>query len=376
MYSVYQHWDPLKVCIVGQSYRPQFYDFIKNKKVRNVFYKIAEETEEDYQKLISVLTNFDVEILRPEVSNSYIDHLDLAGNICSPPMCPRDFSAMIGNTFYFEDESLGLQSRYQVLRGKDWPDLPDQLQLLPQEVINELQDYNFHTKNILRNNFPYEKIIELIKQKATVVKNKNINSAMCTRIGKDLYFGKFDINANSEQQKKLMQELFPSYRCHILEIEGHTDACFCPVVPGLILSIPDITSYKETFPDWEVLYIEGWKKFKSFNLLKRKNKGRWWVPGQEHNNDFTNFVEQYMNHWTGYVEETVFDVNLLVLDRNNVICHKYNKKAFDVFSKYNITPHIVGFRHSYFWDGGLHCITSDVHREGVIEDYFPNRNAT
>ena len=34
MYNVYQHWDPLKVCIVGKSYNAKFYDYIKNKKVR------------------------------------------------------------------------------------------------------------------------------------------------------------------------------------------------------------------------------------------------------------------------------------------------------------------------------------------------------
>jgi len=38
-----------------------------------------------------------------------------------------------------------------------------------------------------------------------------------------------------------------------------------------------------------------------------------------------------------------------------------------------ITPHVLNFRHRYFWDGGLHCITSDLHREGDQQDYFPNR---
>jgi hypothetical protein len=28
MFNVYQHWDPLKVCIVGKSYAPEFYSFI------------------------------------------------------------------------------------------------------------------------------------------------------------------------------------------------------------------------------------------------------------------------------------------------------------------------------------------------------------
>ena len=52
----------------------------------------------------------------------------------------------------------------------------------------------------------------------------------------------------------------------------------------------------------------------------------------------------------------------------------YNKKVFDAFERHGVTPHIVNFRHRYFWDGGLHCITSDIAREGgVRNDYFPER---
>ena len=66
-YSVYQHWDPLKVCIVGRSYPPEFYSYIDNVKVRSVLERIAEETEEDYQKLISILQKFNVDIVRPDI---------------------------------------------------------------------------------------------------------------------------------------------------------------------------------------------------------------------------------------------------------------------------------------------------------------------
>ena len=68
MFSVHQHWDPLKVCAVGRSYPPEFYSYIKNAKVRNVFEKIAQETEEDYQKLISKLDEFNVKVLRTDIS--------------------------------------------------------------------------------------------------------------------------------------------------------------------------------------------------------------------------------------------------------------------------------------------------------------------
>ena len=52
MVSVYQCFDPLKVCIVGRSFPPEFYSGIENVKVRSAMERLAIETEEDYQKLI------------------------------------------------------------------------------------------------------------------------------------------------------------------------------------------------------------------------------------------------------------------------------------------------------------------------------------
>ena len=109
-YSVYQHWDPLKVMAVGKSYPPEVYDYIKNEKVRKVFYQIAEETEEDYQKLISLLGSFGVETIRPDMSGpiSWAQH-NIKNNetIARPwPMQPRDYSIMLGETFYCHDDDI------------------------------------------------------------------------------------------------------------------------------------------------------------------------------------------------------------------------------------------------------------------------------
>ena len=84
-------------------------------------------------------------------------------------------------------------------------------------------------------------------------------------------------------------------------------------------------------------------------------------------------MEQWLSHWTGYVEETVFDVNMLIIDPKNVIVFNYNKQVFDALDRYGIAPHIVPFRHRYFWDGGIHCVTTDLHRDGTMQNYFPNR---
>ena len=131
-------------------------------------------------------------------------------------------------------------------------------------------------------------------------------------------------------------------------------------------------NYKDTFPDWEIVSVEdeGWKKMDGFLKMKEKNQGRWFVKGEEDNDDLVEFVDKWMRHWVTYVEETVFDVNMLVIDENNVVCNGYNKEVFDAFERHNVTPHIVNFRHRYFWDGGLHCITSDISRVGEQKSFM------
>jgi len=107
--------------------------------------------------------------------------------------------------------------------------------------------------------------------------------------------------------------------------------------------------------------------------LKERNHGKWWVPGEENNDALTECVENWLDNWVGYVEETVFDVNMLVIDEKNVIVNNENDKVFSAFERHGVTPHVCNFRHRYFWDGGIHCITSDLEREGEMKDYFPER---
>jgi hypothetical protein len=328
---VHQHWDRLKVCIVGKSYSPEFYSYINNPRVRKVMERIAIETEEDYQKLIKLLHSFDVEILRPEIKEDVYSH-KVGDTIVPPPMTPRDYSAMIGSKFYW-------LKKFNIVFYKD--------------VLRKIKKTNFVNFNL------------------------PISAANTTRVGKDLYFGTEHTKQfhDEEFKNKRLKEFGKNYRCHFIDTQGHNDGTFCPVVPGLIVSLQDIQKYKNTFPNWEVIYLpnQSWDAVEPFLKLKEKNKGKWWVPGEELNDEFTDFVESWLQNWVGYVEESVFDVNMLVIDKNNVVCNNYNKVVFDAFERYGITPHIINFRHRYFWDGGLHCITSDIHREGVMEDYFQER---
>jgi hypothetical protein len=198
---------------------------------------------------------------------------------------------------------------------------------------------------------------------------------MTTRIGKDLYFGT-NPGQDISRLKNIIDQKYTTTRNHIVDTAGHADGIYCPVCPGLIISLKDVPTYADSFPGWEVIYLpnQSWSAVKPFLDLKRKNKGRWWIPGFEYDKDVVSVVETWLSHWTGYVEETVFDVNMLIIDPKNVMVFGYNKQVFDALDRYGITPHIVPFRHRYFWDGGIHCVTSDLHREGEMQDYFPERN--
>jgi N-dimethylarginine dimethylaminohydrolase len=290
--------------------------------------RIAQETEEDYQRLVKLLETFGVESFRIALEDN-IEAYRLDDRYCPPPHCPRDYMSMVGDTFYFESSHFQHEHRYVL----DWIKL----------------------------------------QGNPVVYDTGINGAATTRVGRDLYFGTTlgtTIVDNGQYARQ-----FPDYRTHVIDTQGHSDATFCPVKPGLIVSLHDVPTYRDTFPDWEVVYLpaQSWGAIPEFQQLKNRNRGAWWVPGEELNDEFTDYVESWLGHWMGYVEETVFDVNMLVIDERNVICNNYNKTVFDAFERHGVTAHVLNFRHRYFWDGGLHCITSDLHRTGTQKDYFPER---
>jgi len=422
MLSVHQHWDPLKVCAVGRCYPPEYFNYIQNSKVRGVFHRIAEETEEDYQKLISVLEKFGVKIIRTDITDNPEDYKRPNGTMISPPMVPRDYTAMIGNKFFlpgknfgknidieFELKSLMMSSS---LAMKRLPDLHKDLlqyvydltfpgrpvsptsqamllkslrgmkegsvrKLLEGVDTEDLKNVIFqgHTNTIGKTSkyvhndktYPFRTLEKFVKDNGNeIVYDQYINTASTTRVGKDLFFALGNIinKVNEENFVRKWKKLFPDYNIHPVSIPGHGDGSFCPVKPGLILSLKGPEFYKDTFPGWEVVTLEGegWHKVKPFMEKKLKSRGRYWVPDAD--DSFYEYVNEWMDDWVTYVEETVFDLNMLVIDEQNVICNNVNEKAFDAFERYGVTPHVVNFRHRYFWDGGLHCITSDISRVG------------
>jgi hypothetical protein len=376
LFNVHQHWDPLRVCAVGKSYSPEFYSWITVPRVRELFERIAIETEEDFQNIIRKLESFNVQVVRPNIAERD-PHMK---SFPAPPMTPRDYCIMVGDTFY-ECLSLDLVRSYEMCRDPSWPIVNswDDYHNLPDWIKQELDVvHGVGTRGTWLERC-WQPMFDLLKQNNVPIERHyldyDLNGAMVTRMGRDLYFGTMRPGQDRNIIKRLVSSRFPNHRTHVVDTEGHADATYCPVCPGLIISLCDVPTYAETFPGWEVVYLEhqGWSQVRPFMDLKKRNKGKWWIPGFEYDTAVIEVVDRWMDHWVGFVEETVFDVNMLIIDPKNVIVFNENDIVFEALNRYGITAHVVPFRHRYFWDGGIHCVTTDLHRVGGQQDLFPER---
>ena len=333
----YATFDPLKHCLIGSGFKTEWFRDLriyKDNRIMDPIKRIAEETEEDYQTLEKILKEAGVQTYRCFLD---IDKVGSLKNIFRPPVCPRDHFAVIGEKLYAVE-------------------------------MNGVEGYADILKKIDKENLYLSQI-----------EGCNVNTACIQRVGKDLFWdidvpkGYKVIDINNKELNNLKQKwIDEGYRVHITDRGYHTDGACCIVKPGCIVSLEEVQNYKETFPGWDVLYLpdQAWSKVDPFLKMKHKVGGRWWLKGEEHNDQLIEFVNTWLNEWVGYVEETVFDVNMLSIDQNTIICNNYNKKVFDHFKKHKVEPVLFNFRHRYFWDGGVHCITQDLYREGKMEDYF------
>lgn len=379
MYSVYQHWDSLKTCIVGRTYPPEFYKFIQNRKTRTSFEKLAEETEHDYQQLICLLTKrFGVQVFRPEFPADLND-LFVNGKWVQPPTAPRDYFLMIQDQFWvprLPNASHAWSVFYRQNKQSWWNDYvrPDDFyNSLPEhvaEIREKFEKFKVNDRAHLDAKLKfYTHIFDHIQEQGNKIVYTDldfINGCFVSRIGNDLYFATQTYYDDKQAILNQVNELFPNTRNHVVNAGGHGDAVYCPVTPGLIISLNDVPTYADTFPGWEVVYLppSNYSHMREFEVSMKRNKGRWFMPGFEHDNNLINMVDYYFDEWVGQVSETVFDVNILIIDPKNIVVSSHNDQVESACARHGIEVHVVPFRHKYFWDCGIHCVTNDLNRSG------------
>lgn len=319
MLRVEHHWDPLQVCLVGTTYDPKLYDFVQSTTVRKTLQTISEQTLEDLENLCNVLESFGVETHQPNISSAFSD-VTMGDKMLPAPLTPRDYTAMIDSVWF-----------------------------MPEAVREE---------EMAQYDYTWLKPIEQLMHKHgnTVHYNTNgiiIDSAMIHRCGDTLLVGNWTDGDDNSATVDVLQKTFPNKTVHLLDTQGHLDGVLCQINCNTVLHRPDWT--------------DGVPGCNSIPIPHRKGTAhphieKYWLPEYINSVEFENFVEENIAHWIGHVSETFIDVNMLIVDKYNVIMSVENPELIKILETFNISVTVVPLRNQLFWDGGIHCVTSDMDR--------------
>lgn len=385
----YNGWDPLKQVILGNCYTPDFFDDIKDKKLRHLLQKLLYETQEDLKGFKNALEEAGVDVLqlpsniscanvndptenvnelfeiRGEAWNTW---LTTRGGLPKPWIAPRDRLITYGDKLSVTGADFGnikflldnwIDSKYLDTKLADDFNSENHGPLQPSKYM--FDDRGFNWKN--------RKIPGTWEEEQYRNMSWGYQAPSVTRVGDVLVVDQIEVS----NLGKYLKRNYPQFKQTNHALGGHNDGVFCPIKPGHLVTTDEKTDYSDTFPGWHVHVIKNPQQVKDvsgFNQSRKNVNGKWWTPETNDNKEYIEFIQSWMNEWVGEVEETVFEVNMLVINPELVFCTNYNKGVFDYFESIGVTPHIVPFRHRFFWDSGLHCLTLDTVREGGMQSYF------
>jgi hypothetical protein len=321
---------PLKEIWIGGCYPGEYFEQFDS-KTRDIFQHISDITQKDFDNLELVFKKFNVNVRRPKFES--IDYyLDDEDRLLKPPITPCDFAVVINDTLYVI------------------PQYPSGIEPF-QNAINDYLDN---------------------KQKVIILNRGNpdpmcwLSFASLVKIGRDVYID-YVKGPSDSYVLQVIDELAKDHRVHVSNTGDHSDAVFCPIKTGELISTFYRKNYTQTFPQWNAYQLN-----RIPNVNKYQTEQKWSLP----NVDYMYFNENILkiaNSWIGYIPETIFEINMVVIDEKNIICCAENDQAFRYFESIGVTPHLVKFQSKEFWDAGLHCLTRDIHRAGVQTDYWPDR---
>ena len=387
-FKKFNTYGKLRTVVLGSYFFPEYFSKIKNPRVRDPLMRLAGEINEDLDKFQQILENFGATVIRAPQPTGYFDQ----SNIYQSSLQVRNTHAVIGDHMY--------------QFNPDWHDPIDPvLRNYCPDIINLEKantDFYLTSMEIARENYNPErniwysrdKYIELAGSDWPSYDNfvKGIESLL-PEIREEM----ISFNSTLEYETK---ELAPLQGPNVINTEdficvdaneycnyeswlrgytkdprpirqftskaGHVDGCFAVLGNKTILGIDPFIDYARFFPGYTVVRVppESYQhQIHEFKLMKEKVNGAWWLAGEEHNEEFIDYVETHLKSWVGYVAESVFDVNVLALDEHTICVSNITEDIKKQLSSRGIECILVPWRHRFFVDGGLHCITLDLYRD-------------
>ena len=320
-------WSQLEEVWLGDIYPESWYDHLEP-AVRDVFQQITRTTREDLAIIQQTLEHLGVTVRRP-VYNNIDNFVDDRGMLKKPEICPRDTFLVVGNK---------LLTPY----GLNMP------------WAHAISDYLAAGERVVEGT------------------NHVLNGANVVRVGKDIII---DTDIFEVSDLNINMSLLDGYRTTWVKNGGHMDGCFAILKPGLLIANQYFDDYDQTFPGWDRIFLNEstYYKHAKFKVPGSEYNGKFYAEGISFNKAFNDHVIEHAQTWVGDYTETYFELNCLVINESTVMMLGYNEPLEQKLREHDITVHWVPFRCRGFWDGGMHCITTDIRRRSSITDYFPDR---
>lgn len=381
-------WSQLRSVVLGNYYHAEHFAWIPEAAVREPLMRMADEIHQDLDAFDTLLRSFGCEVIRPEVMtvSAFQEHYALRHSLPNAPLQPRNTHMAVYDDLYCvnpdpavsqalravpqqditemvqaifrdsqdrnrdcHDTEHGIwysRGKYSELAGPDWPNFEGFVQGL-RGATTDVQQELAQFENSLR----YDNREWLPLQPPNVI-------PLPDRLVLDTN-EYTDYSSIFQHQTNIKIE-------HINTGAGHTDGCFVILGNHTIIGIDPLIDYAKHFPDHVVIPVPA--AVYGDVIQQRKaaalQRPSWWLP--DHGNQaLTRFVDRYMQDYTGSVWETLFDVNVLSINENTVCVTNDNADIRQALRQRSIDTVLVPWRHRFFVDGGLHCITLDLHRDPI-----------
>jgi len=349
---IYTEYDPLESVIVGDTYDPDQVSQLLNHPNPSKFNRILEETKQDLDRLAQFLKQGNIEVMRPDVYQYYdpvnMPEFDVQFPIA--PIVPRDALLVMGRTILqtytsYTDRYFDAISYYKIFesmfqQGYRWISQPAPML----ENLNTEDDWfvNDRTyKDRLMDRVLWHTATMFKAGDAIIVNHEGPGSASglewCRR---ELPDYRFVHNTAS--------------RCKGF---GHIDHGFIMIDDDTVIHagmewVPECLHTKQLIDVSDCLPELKMDRFVQ-DYAEAKNRMD------------IDWVNKYLDNWRGYNQEVCFDLNVLIIDRHNIVFARHIPKLFAKLKSLHIDCHVVPQRHYLFWDGGIHCSTLDVKRKGA-----------
>jgi N-dimethylarginine dimethylaminohydrolase len=339
-------WDPLEEVIVGNPLRARYPTCDPSTRLaefpdrpledipQGPFpQRVIEETEEDLDAFVAVLTGLGIKVRRPETwpheATFSTIHWEAQGYY---NYCPRDILLVVADQVIETPNVIRSRAQetfsYRALMveylrsGARWYGAPRPM------LLDSLFEVDL-TRPTPRNDEPA------------------FDAANVLRLGQDLIY--LVSSTGNELGGQWLQTLLgESFRVHFLKdvyFGSHIDSTFAALRPGLVLCNParlNDQNLPAILKQWEVVYS----------------------PPMENTDRYD---AEYLSRSIGsdWIDMNLLSINpeLVVVDRDQTaLIRLLEKKGLDVIR--------LKLRHSKLLGGGFHCVTLDTRRTGTLQRYF------